>query len=236
MAKNAITAVMVDSREPEWVQKLAFSGAMKIITPLEFGDLMITAADGALVCVERKTPTDFLGSIQDNRVFLQCAGMRKMTEWSYLIITGTLTPSADHFVIADSRATKWRWESVQGALLSIQELGVNIIYCANDNDYEATVLRLCGRERVKEKVLEPHVAARVMSHGEIILTGLPGIGIERAGDLLREFGNNTAWALSWLTQSGTVSQVAGIGDGVKKSVRFALNLADDQELTIQKRG
>ena len=230
---GTITAAMIDSREPEWVQRLPFGGAMTTVTALDYGDFWATTADGSLVCVERKTPTDFLGSLKDNRVMLQVAGMKRLTPWAYLVITGALTSSANGSVIADGRVTGWKWESVQGGLLSIQEMGVNVIYCTNDHDYEAAVLRLCNRERCKEKILEPHVMPREMSPAEIMLTSLPGIGIDRAQLLLREFDNNAAWALAWLTQMNTVDPVAGIGNGIKKSVRLALNLTDKEEMIVQ---
>lgn len=228
-----ITAAMIDSREPEWVQKLQFGGVMTTVTVLEFGDFWATTTDGSLVCVERKTPTDFLGSLKDNRVMIQAAGIKRLTPWAYLVITGMMTPSVDGSVIAEGRVTGWKWESVQGGLLSIQELGVNVIYCANDKDYESTVLRICNRERSKEKILEPHVMPRIMSPAEVMLTSLPGIGIDRAQLLLREFDNNAAWALAWLTQLNTVDPVAGIGNGIKKSVRLALNLRDKEEMIVQ---
>jgi ERCC4-type nuclease len=211
---------------------LKFGGVPSVVTTLEFGDLWGTCDDGELLCIERKTPTDLLGSIKDGRVFQQCAGIRRQTPWAYVVITGALAYDHSGKVIADDRQTGWAWDSVQGALLSIQELGVSVVTCAGDSAYEETVLRLARREHARERVLEPVAHPRIMSPAEVMLTSLPGIGFERAQLLLKEFDNRPALALSWLTWHGTVFQVAGIGEGVKQSVRKALKLADDEELSV----
>jgi len=226
-----ISAVLIDSREPESIQKLSFGNAPKMITALDYGDCWATVGTD-IICIERKTPSDLLGSIKDNRLFGQVAGMRQRSPWTYLVVTGVLTSTVGGMVVADSRVTGWTWESLQGALLSVQELGANIVYCESDNEYEATVLRLCNRERSKEKVLEPLTHSRIMSPAEVMLTSLPGIGFERAQLMLREFDGNAAQALAWLTWKDTISQIAGIGDGIKRSVRTALQLAEDETLVI----
>lgn len=224
-------AILIDSREPEWVQALPFDGALKMVTALEFGDVWLTTEDDTLVCIERKTPADLLGSIKDNRLFAQCAGMRSKTPWAYLIITGPLTADRTGKIIADGRPTGWEFASVQGALLTCQEYGVSVVMCQSDADYEATVLRIANRKRDKERILEPNSQPRLMTHAESLLTSLPGIGPERATDLLKKF-DRSADALTWLTWQDTILAVAGIGKGTKSAVRKALGLADDEELFV----
>lgn len=224
-------AILIDSREPEWVQALPFDGALKMVTALEFGDVWLTTEDDTLVCIERKTPADLLGSIKDNRPFAQCAGMRSKTPWAYLIITGPLTADRTGKIIADGRPTGWEFASVQGALLTCQEYGVSVVMCQSDADYEATVLRIANRKRDKERILEPNSQPRLMTHAESLLTSLPGIGPERATDLLKKF-DRSADALTWLTWQDTILAVAGIGKGTKSAVRKALGLADDEELFV----
>ena len=223
-----IRAIMVDSREPEWVQKLQFGGAVKMVTTLEHGDAWITTAAGDLVCVERKTPTDLLGSIKDNRIFAQAAGMRQRTPFAYLVVTGILADSLTGMVVTDDRVTGWKWASVQGALLEVQELGVHVVTCRNDDEYEHTLCSLASRERNREKTLEPTTHSRIMSPGEVLLCSLPGIGFERAQILLREFENQPAAALAWLTWHRWPMEqpIAGISTGTKNKVREALGLAD----------
>lgn len=235
----SITAILIDSREPDWVQGLKFDSVPKMVTALEFGDIWVTTDAGDLICVERKTPTDLLGSIKDNRIFAQIAGMKEKTPWAYLMITGLLGASTGGKVIADNRVTGWDFRSIQGALLSIQEAGIGVVYCDGDDDYEAAVKTLCNRHRKIENVIEPRQQSRVMSPGEIMLTALPGIGIERAGKLLTAFDNRPAQALAWLTwlHSDPCYDIEGIGVGVKRAVRVALKLEDSEEFdVINKKG
>lgn len=229
-----IKALLLDSREPAWVQNLKFDNAIKAVTALEYGDAMVTTDTGDLVLIERKAPGDLLNSIKDNRLFSQVAGMRQQTSWVYVVVTGILTATLSGKVAAEERVTGWEWNSVQGALLTVQDLGGKIIYCQSDKDYECTVIRLCNRERRKEYVLEPAAAPRIMSPGEIMLTALPGIGLERAQLLLREFNNRPCDALAWLTWHRWHEEhpIAGIGQGIKRGVRTALNIEEHMILDI----
>ena len=59
-----ISAVICDSREPQWVQNLQFDGIPKTVEFLEQGDLMAATDEGELILVERKTPDDFLNSLK----------------------------------------------------------------------------------------------------------------------------------------------------------------------------
>ena len=225
-----LQALMIDSREPVEIQKLDF-GAPAVVTALECGDLWASCADGELLVIERKTPSDLLASIGDNRLFLQAQRMRERSKWAYIVVTGWLTPTHDNKTFVNNKLTGWNWDSVQGALLSVQEVGVRIAYCADDRHYPATVQWLARRQRAAEQVIAPVAATRIMTPGERVLTGLPGIGLERAQELL-DAHLSPAHALAWLTWLDTFGEVAGIGKGIKTGVRKALGLADGQELTI----
>lgn len=205
-----------------------------MVTALDYGDAWVTAANGDMICIERKAPNDLLGSIKDNRLFNQIAGIRAKTPWSYLVVTGVLTATVQGKVVADERVSGWDWNSVQGALLTVQEMGVRVVFAESDQDYEATICRLCNRERKSEFVIEPLAQPKFMSPGEIMLTALPGIGLERAQTLLREFDNRPCDALAWLTwhRWNEEHPVAGIGKGVKTGVRKALNLEDHMILDV----
>lgn len=235
-----ITAVMVDSNEiatAPWIDKLTFGGVPRLVTKLEHGDIMATTDTNDVICIERKTPSDLLNSIRDKHIFKQCAGMRAQTPWAYLVVTGPPQATKDGKVIADDRVTGWNWNSMQGALLEIQDLGVKIAYCTSNKEYEATVVRLCNRERSDTKIIEPTIQSRVMSPGEAILCSLPGIAWERASKLLDEFDNDVGQALAWLTWIGYTTtsvntDIAGIGLGIKRGVRNALNIRDGYVLDV----
>lgn len=226
-----LTAVMIDNREPQSIQNLKFGGVPTMRLQLETGDLWASTDDGEMLVIERKTPSDLLGSIKDGRLFQQVAAMRDKSKWSYVMITGALAHSLDGHVITDNRTTGWRWDDVQGALLTVQEMGVSLISCQSDSHYEEAVIRLARRERKEVKAIEPRVQAHVLTDAEKILISLPGIGIERAGLLLGEHGS-AAYAIAWLTWLNTFAEVSGIGDGTKYNVRRALGLEATEWLAV----
>ena len=153
--------------------------------------------------------------------------MREYSEWSYLMITGELQRGANGKVWCEQRQTGWNWDSVQGALLTIQELGVGVIHCGGDTDFEAAVLRLAARERGTVRIGPPRLS-HILGHGEAMLAALPGVGFERVDALLSHCGT-AAWSLVALTDD---TAVPGIGDGTKRRVRKALGLEDWAEFTI----
>lgn len=226
-----LTAAVLDSREPTHIQQLTFGGIPTVIAALECGDLWASCDDGELLVIERKTTSDLLGSIADGRVFQQALKMRERSKWAYVVITGYLQPTNDGKTFVQGKATGWDWNAVQGALLDVQETGVQVLYCEHDNAYEATVIRLAKRSRAGRVLMNTARTARVMTAGETILTGLPGIGLERAQGILAEF-ETPAQALAWLTWTDTALEVAGIGNGIKAGVRRALGLNEGESLTI----
>lgn len=227
----AITAAIIDTREPEWVRRLTFGGAMIAGSALDAGDLLATCDDGALLAVERKTPGDLLNSIREDRLWSQLAGIKALSPWAYLLITGELRRGDDGNVWTDSRATGWSWASVQGALLQAQEMGIFVVYTAGDDDYEAAVMRLAARSHRAEMLVPPVREPRILSDAERVLCALPGIGIERVQPIV-EYTTSLAWALTWLTELESEEKIPGIGLGTKRAIRKALGLKDDQELSV----
>ena len=224
-----ITGIFVDTREPDWVQHLTFGGLPTMATYLEHGDVMAATDDNQVILVERKTPNDFLSSLRDGRLLPQLAEMLDQTRWSYLVITGEFLRGSEGKTIADGRDTGWSWTAVQGALLTIQEMGIFITYAAGDNDFEACVIRLGARDRKEELLLEPPKLPRVMSAAEAIVASLPGIGTDRLKIVL-EYCSTPAWALVALTDLDT--EIPGIPRNVKIKVREALKLESNKQIAI----
>ena len=227
-----IVAAMIDSREPAWVQRLAFGKALTTVTKLDHGDLLATTDDGALIAVERKTVSDLLGSVRDGRIWPQLAGMRAQTPWCYLVVCGHMQPSADGNVVTDRGSNGWSWASIQGVLIKAQELGAVVVQVATDDDYEQTVMRLSSRSHDATIVIEPPRTPSVLSEAERILTALPGVGLEKVTALL-DYAATPAWVLAFLCDLETDDKVPGIGPGTKKRIRKALGLKDNESLWLQ---
>ena len=98
----AATGILIDQREPAWVQGLSFGGIPVAVTLLEYGDVHVATDDGALLAIERKTPNDLLNSLRDDRLWVQLAGLRRLTPWAYLVITGQLHRSSDGHVVTEN--------------------------------------------------------------------------------------------------------------------------------------
>jgi len=227
---NKITAVLIDSREDTWVQRLTFGDAPSVVTLLETGDVWVSTSDDVMLLIEHKSPDDLLNSIKDGRLFNQCAEMCERSKWCYVIITGQLQPGANGKVFADGRETGWSWEAVQGALLTVQELGVGVVFARSDADFAATIERLAKRERGRLNI-SPRRTPHILSAGEAILAALPGIGFDKLNAVLEHAGT-PAWALVYLTDLAANGDVPGIGNGTKRAVRKALGLPDDMVLSV----
>jgi ERCC4-type nuclease len=227
----SITAAIIDTREPDWVRALTFGGAMTACSQLDAGDLLVTVDDDALLAIERKTPSDLLNSIRDDRIWAQLAGIRSLTPWAYLLITGELQRSQNGKVIVDRGETGWAWAAVQGVLLQAQEMGVFVVQCAGDADYEPAVIRLSARSHRKEMLVPCAREPRILSDTEKVLTALPGVGLERV-QALTEYAGSAAWALQYLTDTEFKDHIEGVGNGTKAAVRRALGLRDNQSLAV----
>lgn len=223
-----IQSVMIDSREPQWVKDLKFANVPVAVTLLPAGDVWIATDDNALLCIERKTPDDFLNSLRDDRVFAQCAALREQTQWAYLLITGTFLRGADSKVIT-GRITGWDWNAVQGALLTIQEMGVGVIHCGSDHDLESIVTRLANRNREMVRI-PPSRLTHVLSDAEAVIASLPGIGIERLDTINAAYPLNECayMALCALTDYDPDGwDLPGIGAGITRKIRKVLGLPDN---------
>lgn len=224
-----IDALMIDSREPEWVQKLTFNGLPTMVTMLEHGDLAAVCSDGRTILIERKTVDDLLSSIADGRLLNQAARMVSQTRWCYLLVTDQLRSNRDGMVISDRGPTNWRMSAVYGALLSVQEMGIFVIHCNGDNDYERCVLSIGQRDRQDDLVVEPARFPRLLTPREQVLAALPGIGIERLQAVLA-YAGSPAWALVALTDRQT--QIPGVPNGVKEKIRRVLGLLDSDQIAV----
>jgi ERCC4-type nuclease len=175
------------------------------------------------IIIERKEPADLLASIADGRLFNQCAEMRIESAWCYLLIMGQLTWD----IAGKIAGTGWNFRSVQGALLQCQELGVSVVHAQNDADLCTTLIWLANRKRTQHVFL-PQRTGLAMPDDQRILASLPGVGRERALELLKE--RNLRDALLCLIDPEC--KVKGIGAKTKSNIRELLNLNSNQLLGV----
>jgi len=223
--------VVIDTREPDWLKGANF-GCESVINQLDPGDVMAFCDDGQVLIIERKTPTDFLGTLKENRLFDQCGRLAKTRDsgfWPYIVITGEFLLSRTGHVNCDGRDTGWSWTAVMGSLLSIQELGVYVHQCMNDYDFVQAVIRLSNRSRSTDMIIEPKRNPKWIDQEKMIISSLPGIGTEKAEQILTYCGT-PANALAMLTDPK--QSVPGIGIELRKKIKKSLGLNEEERIEI----
>jgi len=235
-----ITAVIIDSREPAYFQNLKFGGVPTMVALLDTGDIQAVTSDGCTLVFERKTLSDFLNTLAEDRLFPQLARMTEIanaqrvadepvTQYCCLIITDPITADHNGKVIAERGVTGWSFASVMGTILSIQELGVFVCFANGQLDYEDCILRIGRRNRSPEmQILAPRTA-RMLGPKIDFLTGISGIGIEHAQKILDWSNNNLGHALTGLTDMDIKSPV---GLALRRRIRDLLGLCDGENLEI----
>jgi hypothetical protein len=236
-----ISAIMIDSREPAWVQSLKFGGIPTMVTMLDAGDVWAVTDDGHTIMVERKTPEDFLGSLRDERLLPQLARLARPrqeqqirgeepTSWPYLVITDEFKRSGQK--VFTERETGWSWPALQGGLLTIQEMGIMVVTCGGDADFEPCILRLGDRSRNSIINLLPPRQPIMWGPKEAFIASLPGIGQERTLKIMEWAGNNLSHALIGLVDLSIVCPVEGIGPGIRRRIRTFLGLEDGKTIEL----
>lgn len=237
---SQITAVMIDSREPDYFKNLKFGGVPVMVAMLDTGDVQAVTDDGCTLIVERKTLSDFLNTLKDDRLFPQIARMTEIrnaqiasgetvTSWPYLIITDSITCNHEGKVIADRGVTGWSFASIMGTILSIQELGVFICFANGQLDFEDCILRIGRRSRAPEMRIMPARMPNVLGPKATFLSGLPGVGIDRVQEILDWAGHNVGHALIGLTDMQIKSPIPL---SVRRRIRDLFGLSEGENLEI----
>lgn len=235
-----IEAVVIDSREPDHIKTLKFGGIPVMIDTLPTGDIKALTDDGYELLIERKTPDDFLNTLKDDRLFPQIARMTEKrnaqilagetpTSWAYLVITDVITANHDGKAITQRGVTGWSFAAMMGTILSIQEMGVLVLFCNGDADFQDCVLRLGRRNHDATMRIMPARIPNVLGPKATFLAGLPGIGIERVQEILDWSDHNLAHALSGLTD---LEIKAPIGISLRKNIRDLLGLQDNENFEV----
>jgi len=226
-----LRAVIIDSREPQWCKSLRLGSAPTTVQTLPSGDAWL-ATDDTTVVVERKTVNDLCASIADGRLLNQVVEMRSASPWCYVVVSEMPSVRGGEMII-HGKASRWQWRSVQGALMTVQELGVGIVWCESEADYGASLEWIASRNR-EGIVVGARRDAVMQPPAEAILTALPGIAAGRAEALLKYCGS-VAWALDYLTDLESEEHIPGIGPATMAAVRAALGLDDSQILSVLSR-
>ncbi|MEM2046934.1 MAG: DEAD/DEAH box helicase [Candidatus Jordarchaeales archaeon] len=159
------------------VQELARLGVEVILTKLDVGDYVVSEK----VCIERKTATDFVQSIIDQRVFKQIADLSRTYEAPLLIIEGE--------GLYERGGVKA--EAIRGALVSIAlDFKTPIFWTRNAKETAEVIKTVARREReegrkgIRIGIKKPGTIKELQEH---LVAALPGVDHILAKRLLQKF-------------------------------------------------
>jgi ERCC4-type nuclease len=182
---------------------------------LNVGDVWAIDEHGVITIILVVNEEDLKSLVFSNEIFRKAEAMRSITPWSYIIRCYSYSDSFNH------------GSTIEGALLSLQELGVIIAYTENTPDViSERITQIITRDR-RNKRNEPRRNFVTTTDGETILLSLPGIGPAKLATLLNECGI-VAMALCALTDVSIKTPL--ITTDQKLKIRKALELDDDMIL------
>lgn len=228
---TALLNVAIDTgAQPPVSTMQLFSGPDVARVPLgEQNTILAMCADGAMLACMYQPAMQLLHLMRHQEHMPLLMQLRDRSPWSYLLIDGYLRCTGAGKADVNGNATGFDWPSVQGLLLSIQELGIGVVTLQDTKHLGDTIYGLAKRDRSARRVRPPREALFV-EPGEDMLLALPGIGDERCRQLLKHCGGNPAAALDALTDPR--QSIPGIGPAVQRNAREALGLSDGIRLAL----
>lgn len=225
---SAIQTVLIDQKQPQVLDHLSYDGAIVTRAPLAAGSLNLIAHDGSLLAIERLPVESLFMAIQRGTLTDRAAALKALTPWAYLVIVGDYSCDRRGKAIIAGQSTGWSWQSIQGGLATVQELGVIVVSCASDNQFGDLLLMLARHPRGPAKVA-PLREALFLTPAEQMLVSIPGIGETKAETLLDTCGS-AARALVALTDPTYAPP--GVGPKTIEAARRALGLLDTERLVL----
>ncbi len=247
-----MTTILVDTKEPPevWATiKKEFPDARQVALGDNCGDLLAQLNNGVMIVERKEAPDDLCASVADGRLFRQAEHIPRLARFPFLVLDGQLRYSDNGLVISlrprvGWTETGWRKVAVEAALLKCEMLGM-IVVRDFGSDYADTVKRLVALcehadashvQRGRARPLNPFddgTQAKID-----FLASLPGVGVERAANLIEARKEDTLIELlQWIVNTSGLEQerVALWGQTTRERVREFLGLRASQRLEIAAR-
>ncbi|MEM2925611.1 MAG: ERCC4 domain-containing protein [Methanocellales archaeon] len=192
--------IFIDHREPEKIAQFLSEYYIDFeIKQLPAGDLWIVK-DGELVLIERKTISDFVASLRNNRLWEQLLRFSSSTEIAGYKIKRCLLVLEGRFeeYVQDYYEDSKLWASIMGALLEVLYVyNIPVLLAENDEALRALLRVLIKRELQGKNEQPPKarwylreaVNLPVKDSRIIALAAIPLIGEVMARNLLEHFGS-----------------------------------------------
>lgn len=242
-----ITAVIIAKNEPPNIKALSFGGVPKAFDDNPKAvDVVAVTDDGYTLAIERKTPEDFLSTLgskdPSHQLLIQLARMaqprydqenkgERLTYLPYLVITESFVVNHNGMVVTDRGTTGWEFRRITGTLLSIQEMGIFVVFADSNKDFEDCVLRIGRRSRNEVMDLLAPRPANILGDKAILIQSLAkGIGIETTQKILDWSGHKPIHALMGITD---LSISAPLRTSLRLEIRETLGLEDNQNVGLE---
>jgi len=204
--------IFVDNREfnSKVVKELARLDCIVKPKQLEVGDYILSER----LIVERKTSSDLISSIFDQRIFNQLKNMKLNFEKSILIIEGKN-------IYCERNVHP---NSLRGAIASIAiDYSVPIIWTENEKDTAGILYWMAKREQIEEKrnisIRGERKPLTTKEQQEFLVAGLPQVNTKISKRLLEHFKNPEK---VFKASEEKLKKVQGIGEKLAKNIRKTL--------------
>ena len=205
--KSKETVVVCDYRECEVIEQLKRIGAKVNEQALTVGDFVVSDR----VSIERKTHSDFIGSVINGRVFEQAKNLKENFAKPIIVIEGSSNRQINE-------------NALKAAIASLLiDFGVSMLATKNPQDTARAIYWIAkkeqgdgGREIVIKVGKKPKEVKRLQ---EFIVCGIPGVSTITARKLLNHFG--TVENL-FVASEEELKKVKGIGKKLAEKIRKVL--------------
>ena len=171
--------ILLDTRESSETKDILELFLNSEETMLKVGDIVVNDT----LCIEHKTPQDFITSVFDGRLFNQISAMKDNYPHSYVFVSGTLAEILDAAEMMD------RYNSIMAAVCSCYVRGCPIIFCG-DLINLSEVVKVLGEKLSDGKARNrPVQKVKIEDLRLQFICGLPNINEKLGTALLDHFGS-----------------------------------------------
>jgi DNA excision repair protein ERCC-4 len=232
--------IAVDRRERvSCIPELLIKGGITVdFATLKVGDYIISSN----TVVERKTVHDFINSIYDGRLFIQCSELIKYFLFPIVIIEGNIK---DLELLDESEKAR-RYPEKSPLIYSsistiILDFRIPLINTPSPKHTTDLLISMAYKSLQEHSITEPLLRKIRKNRSEYlqqlsILSSLPGVGSKLAQRMLEEF-NTPSRALN--ASSAELAKIPGFGVARAQRLRkvldkkFAETLAEDQSTLLE---
>mgnify|MGYP003110654332 FL=1 len=221
--------LIIDSREKSTLADLVIKKAKALNIPnekrwIEIGDYVYDD-----VCFEAKSTIDFLGSVMSKRLWTQLDNMDRHYQTNVVIIHGSLDEAILNIIENSnsklpivSRKLMLNNKFLGAIARIILDTDIKPVWVSSAEDAAAIITGVSKIKPITRETIRPQVFKR-LSTDDLrldLLTGIKGVSIKKAKDLIKEFGS--------IMEIGECSEyqiqaIEGIGNTLAKRIISTLN-------------